>query len=267
MLNNSRDIKKFATSMRQNQKNEVARLFLAITAQWCGACHSVSDRLNKALKKPAVSASRIDETKLSELNQTLNTNIEPPHYPYFIVLNTQGSIVKILKSIDEVEDFLKTTPNKEGSNPMPVSNSRSNEGSNPMPVSKSNNEGSNPMLVSNSRANNSISKSSQIPDRSLNVGDMGEGDEDEEEEEQSLTMEMKPVSMKINSAATALPPNARVMDTITPARGSEPMSPAQGGGCLYASLASTAYQLAPPAVLLGIAAATLKKKRSTRRRR
>jgi hypothetical protein len=133
---------------------------------------------------------------------------------------------------------------------MPVSNSRaSNSGSNPNPVSKS----------------------SQIPDRSLNVGDMGEGDEEEEEEEQeqSQTMEMKPVSMtKMNSAATALPPNARVMDTITPARGSEPMSPAQGGGCLYASLASTAYQLAPPAVLLGIAAATLKrKKRSTRRRR
>ena len=112
--------------------------------------------------------------------------------------------------------------------------------------------------------------------------------EEEEPEETTMVMEsvknLPPVVGKVNSmpnnnsasfksgsakANTALPPNAVELDTITQTNTRRPVNSMEGG-CLYASLATTAYQLAPPAVLLGIAAATLKKKgrksKKTRRR-
>jgi hypothetical protein len=66
---------------------------------------------------------------------------------------------------------------------------------------------------------------------------------------------------------SAVPPS-RESDALTPMGASTPVpSDSQKGGCLYESLATAAYQLAPPAVLLGIAAATLRKAKKTRRGR
>jgi hypothetical protein len=61
---------------------------------------------------------------------------------------------------------------------------------------------------------------------------------------------------------SAIPPS-RESDALSPMGVSSPPMPSnsQRGGCLYESLAAAAYQLAPPAVLLGIAAATLRKRR------
>lgn len=293
MLNNDRDIKKVVVKL--NNKEEIARLFLAITAKWCGACHAVSDRLNKAIKRTSMAATRIDEQNVPKLNNALNSSIEPPHYPYFIVVNQNAKIEKILSSIEEVEQFLEETPGDESATansgteskpPSPPPSPNSASASNPAPVSISESDPSNPsppvaaMISKNSPVKNQMvpgSNKSIIPDKSLEV------DVDDEEEEPDIPVKKTslnnvgkavstsvPISQKAlnelnaSASASALPPNAQQLDAIKPAAASEPLSPAQGGGSLYASLASTAYQLAPPAVLMGIAAATLKRKSKKR---
>lgn len=280
------------------------RLFLAITAKWCGACHAVSDRLNRAIKGTRMAATRIDEQNVPILNNALNSSIEPPHYPYFIVMNQQGKIQQVLSSIEEVEQFLASTPKnnethdeESGTDPKPVSRSNKSAIVNPIvqPISRSNN-GTEPQSVSRSNKASAateqpVSRSnkspSPIPDKSLSV----EVEEEEEEEEVEPNASMKQVSnmpqvgklpsatpglanqqtpnpvLNANASGSALPPNARKIDTIEAPAPSEPLSPAQGGGSLYANLASTAYQLAPPAILMGLAAATLKCKSKKRRAR
>jgi hypothetical protein len=56
----------------------------------------------------------------------------------------------------------------------------------------------------------------------------------------------------------AVPPSSE-NDAISSSTASSQSS--QKGGCLYSSIANVAYQLAAPATLLGIAAATLRKRR------
>jgi hypothetical protein len=278
MLNNNRDIKKVVVKLN-NKKEEVMRLFLAITAKWCGACHAVSDRLNRAIKGTRLAATRIDEQNVSKLNEALNSSIEPPHYPYFIVVDQEAKIQQVLSSIEEVEQFLASTPDNDethdeesGTDPKPVS--RSNKSATVLPES---------VATEPHRSNKSPSA---IPDKSLSVEV-----EEEEEEEVEPNASMKQVSnmpqvgklpsatpglanqktptpvLNASASATALPPNAQQLDTITAKPPTAPLSPAQGGGSLYANLASTAYQLAPPAILMGLAAATLKCKSKKRRAR
>jgi carbohydrate-binding DOMON domain-containing protein len=74
---------------------------------------------------------------------------------------------------------------------------------------------------------------------------------------QSQTMIPGIAKLPSTTMSTATPP-VQSMDQMSQKRR---LSQIQAGGSLYASLASTAYQLAPPAVLLGIAAATLRKRR------
>lgn len=263
------------------------RLFLAITAKWCGACHAVSDRLNRAIKGTRMAATRIDEQNVPRLNDALNSSIEPPHYPYFIVMNQQGKIQQVLSSIEEVEQFLASTPRnnettqhdeESGTDPKPVSRSNKSLSKTVLPESVA----TEPQSVSRSNKSPSI-----IPDKSLSVEV-----EEEEEEEPEPNASMKQVSnmpqvgklpsatpglanqtiptpvVNANASGSALPPNARKIDAIQAPAPSEPLSPVHSGGSLYANLASTAYQLAPPAILMGLAAATLKcksKKRKARR--
>jgi len=70
-----------------------------------------------------------------------------------------------------------------------------------------------------------------------------------------------------NQALDALPNNSQTPsglgtgEPFAPEASNKTTDPvAQVGGCLYAGLAQTTYDLAAPAVLLGIAAATLKRK-------
>ena len=81
IIKNVNDIKKIGKNMH-NIKNTL----VAVTAKWCGACHSISDRLNNAIKN-SNNGTRIDETLLDKFNSSLNTSIQPPHFPYFIVIN------------------------------------------------------------------------------------------------------------------------------------------------------------------------------------
>jgi len=242
-----------------------------------------------------MAATRVDEENVPKLNAALNSSIEPPHYPYFIVINQNAKIQKILSSIEEVEQFLKKTPGDESmaddsetqpkTPPMSISESASSPPSAsvtannlPTKASASKNSSVKNQMTPPSRSNKSI-----IPDKSLEVH-MNEEDDDGPDisvKTTSLnnvgkaTSTTVPTSQKAlselnasaSASASALPPNAQQLDAITSTNTSEPKSPTQGGGSLYARLASTAYQLAPPAVLMGIAAATLKRKSKKRSKR
>jgi hypothetical protein len=77
-----------------------------------------------------------------------------------------------------------------------------------------------------------------------------------------------------NSMKNATRPNSMLdvrMNASNAANASNPAnlsnSAKQAGGCLYESLAASAYTLATPAALLGIAAATLSKKKSRKTKR
>jgi len=267
MMKNAQDVERVSRSLKMNnQRRQDNDFFVGITATWCGACHNISDRLNKALKHAKRPGSRIDETLVEKFNKSMNSSIKPPHFPYFIVIDTNGGIKQTLSSIEEVEQFLAERDATQ--TPMPS----------PMPSPKTPNQ-----IMNEEEAEEEADEAEAEAVEESMLG----ANEEEEPEETTMVMEsvknLPPVVGKVNSAAnnsasfksgsakvnTALPPNATELDTITQSNVRRPVNSMEGG-CLYASLATTAYQLAPPAVLLGIAAATLKKKgrksKKTRRR-
>jgi len=259
---------------KQNMK-KIKKMMVAVTASWCGACHNISDDLNKAIRDPnnTVPGTRIDEKMLSKFNRVLNTPIEPPHFPYFIVIDEQGNLKEVLETMDAVKQFLKSP---RSSTVVPTA-----------PV-------------------NSIIPS-YVPSATLEDEEEEEDeDEEEEEEEAALSKKLESISIpelslsatgsRINSAISpspmkmervsgmpnntvvkgpsGLPSNSTMSSAVPPSSESDAISvsarsnqrnqrnqSSQKGGCLYSSIANVAYQLAAPATLLGIAAATLRKRR------
>jgi len=322
----------------------IKNTLVAVTADWCSACHSISGRLNNAIKN-SNNATRIDETLLDKFNSTLKTSIQPPHFPYFIVINQSGKMVKVLRDIDAVEEFLENTSNEGTGDPESLSMSTSamnkninaviNNNNNSFKKNNvnsllSNNKNNNvKSLIGNSKKNNNekmntvMNSINQSMKKSFSNNNNNEEDQDEDEENDmdpnkisivpdntGLPMKMESVGVPnvgkgpsaslmnasnsnmsnanspmnssnsnmsnanspmnvSNSMKNATRPNAMSdarMNAANPANLSN--SANQVGGCLYESLAASAYNLATPAALLGIAAATLsrKKGRKTKRR-
>ena len=254
MMKNAQDVERVSRSLKMNnQRRQDNDFFVGVTATWCGACHNISDRLNKALKHAKRPGSRIDETLVEKFNKSMNSSIKPPHFPYFIVIDTNGGIKQTLSSIEEVEQFLAERDATR--TPSPKTAKTANQ-----------------IMNENEAEEEEAEAEAEAVEESM----LG-ANEEEEPEETTMVMEsvknLPPVVGKVNSAAnnsasfksgsakanTALPPNATELDTITQSNVRRPVN-SMDGGSLYASLATTAYQLAAPAVLLGIAAATLKKK-------
>lgn len=308
----------------------IKNTLVAVTADWCGACHSISGRLNNAIKNSTI-GTRIDETLLDKFNSTLKTSIQPPHFPYFIVINQSGKMVKVLRDIDAVEEFLENTPNSPRNNAS-MSTSAMNKNINAVINNNSNSFKKNNVnsLLANSANNNvksliannnnekmnsvmnSINQSIKKSFVNNNNGNE-KNQENQENEEEDEEFDMDPNKISIVPDNTGLPmkmesvgipnvgkgPSASLMNNASnstnasnPINVSNSMKNAtrpnamsdarmnasnlsnsanaakQAGGCLYESLAASAYNLATPAALLGIAAATLSKKkgRKTKRR-
>ena len=274
---------------KQNMK-KIKNMMVAVTASWCGACHNISDDLNKAIRDPNNTSpgTRIDEKMLDKFNSVLNTSIEPPHFPYFIVIDEQGNLKEVLETMDAVKQFLKS-PKPATMSPVTPVNAVS-------PV--------NAVTPVNAVSPVSAIVPSYVPSATITT------DSDEEEEAAlskkfeslsipsnlSLTkspsagtqinsaikpspMKMEPVSGIPNNVVkgpSALPPNSTMSGAVPPRAENDAVSPSetttatsnQKGGCLYSSIANVAYQLAAPAALFGIAAATLRKKgRKTKKSR
>ena len=306
MLNNSRDI----MNAKQNMK-KVKNMMVAVTASWCGACHGISDDLNKAIRDPANTSpgTRIDEKMLGNFNKILKKPIEPPHFPYFIVIDENGNLKEVLETMEAVKQFLKRPRSSSG---MPSGA----EDLMAQPYGPSSTSTQDPGSASPSASVSPSPSPSASPSYSPSASPQSPEEEEAEEEALQKTFEAisftpnesglptgltvrnqtpmgaskpspmistKPSPMKMKQVTgmpnfvaqrklspnslmeTATPPSLSV-DKITPSSTSSSVI-TQGGGCLYSSLAATAYQLAPPAVLLGLAAATLKRKQKSRTKR
>ena len=293
----------------------IKNTLIAVTADWCSACHSISGRLNNAIKN-SNNATRIDETLLDKFNSTLKTSIQPPHFPYFIVINQSGKMVKVLKDIDAVEQFLENASNEGTGDPESLSMSTSAMNKNINAVINNNNNSFKKnnvnSLIANSKNNNNQKMNSvmnsinQSMKRSFLNNNSNEEDEEDDMDPNKISimpdntgLPMKMESVGIpnvgkgpssslmnapnpmnasNSMRNATRPNTMSdirMNAANPANLSNSGNPAnlsnsanQAGGCLYEGITAAAYNLAPPAALLGIAAATLsrKKRRKTKRR-
>jgi len=311
----------------------IKNTLIAVTADWCSACHSISGRLNNAIKN-SNNATRIDETLLDKFNSTLKTSIQPPHFPYFIVINQSGKMVKVLRDIDAVEQFLENVSNEGTGDPESLSASMSTSAMNKNINAVINNNNNSfkknnvNSLMANSKKNNNekmntvMNSINQSMKKSFSNNNNNEEDEDEDEENDmdpnkisivpdntGLPMKMESVGVPnvgkgpsaslmnasnsnmsnanssmnssnsnmsnanspmnvSNSMKNATRPNAMSdarMNTANPANLSN--SANQAGGCLYESLAASAYNLATPAALLGIAAVTLSKKKARKTKR
>jgi hypothetical protein len=263
----------------------IKQMLLAITAQWCGACQRIKKQLHTALRNNSsnMPATNIDDSMLSQLKG--KNSIEPPHFPYFVVVDKNLKVLKVLNGMEEVIAMLQSS----GTSNASVSTSVQPSASVPNSVNASNSlSTSNSANTSNSlSASNSVSNSVPSSKTSANSTKSKLVSINNEEEEEEEVPEMAAVSIipnangrpasvnvsPVNSTSVpgvgknsslALPPIAK-NDQMSGSNtnSSKPIM----GGSLYGSLASTAYQLAPPAILMGIAAATLQKRSRKRKAR
>ena len=318
---------------------KVKNTLVAVTANWCGACHSISDRLDNAIKN-SMNATRIDETLLDKFNNTLKTSIEPPHFPYFIVINQSGKMVKVLRDIDAVEEFLENASNENANvNNVSMSTSALNKNINSVInnnssslrknnvnsllvnnnvkslVTGNNNNNSNNRNKNNENNENNENNNEKMNsvmnsiNESVKKSFMNNNGSVEVEVEEDEEMDMDPNKISIVPDNTGLPmkmesvgvpnvgkgPSASLLNVSNVSNASNAsnasisnsmksatrpnansdarinainsVSANQAGGCLYESLAASSSQLAAPAILLGLAAATLSKKKSRKTKR
>jgi len=232
IVNNGSDMTKVMNGMKR-----IESMIIAITAEWCGACQRIKKQLHTALNtnRSGIVATNID---LDALNK--NPIVAPPSAVPSIGLYVKGKLVKEM-NVDELAAILDT----------------------PKKNVKNNSKSSKQSLVS---ANEIVSVSEpsvpelSVPELSVSEPSVPESDMNSA----SMSTAMNPVS-----ASPILPPSAANDQQVVSTNVSANASANQRGGNLYGALASTAYQLAPPAILLGIANATLgtRKRRSKKTKR
>ena len=237
IVNNTSEMTKVLNGMQRMEK-----MVVAITAEWCGACQRIKKQLHDILRsnRSGIPATNIDLDMLGQ-----NSAIPAPTSVPSIGVYMNGKLVKKIEGMEELSALLKSKPSANGM-------SKNMGSTNQM----STNNGSAKNMGTTTASTNMGTKQTLVP-----------------EEEEDLAMES--VSIQPNSAGR---PASITMEPVTPAPVLPPSpandqspapptvkSPNQAGGNLYGALASTAYQLAPPAILLGIANATLGKKRRTKK--
>ena len=234
------------------------KMVVAITAEWCGACQRIKKQLHDILRsnRSGIPATNIDLDMLGQ-----NSAIPAPTSVPSIGVYMNGKLVKKIEGMEELSALLKSKPSANG---MSKNMGSTNQ------MSTNNGSAKNMGSTNQMSTNNGSAKNMGTTTASTN---MGTKQTLVPEEEEDLAMES--VSIQPNSAGR---PASITMEPVTPAPVLPPSpandqspapptvkSPNQAGGNLYGALASTAYQLAPPAILLGIANATLGKKRRTKK--
>jgi hypothetical protein len=190
----------------------------------------------------------------------MKTPVEASAYPELSITDNEGNVLFKPKSVEEADDFLKGR--------LPISSSASNSMKTPEEKAA---EEAEEEEIANQMASLSVPEDlptlmksaksqSQTPSQSKTMNSIMKMESvglPETQSPQSPSVIPGIAKLPSTTMSTATPP-VQLMDQINQKR---KLSQIQAGGSLYASLASTAYQLAPPAVLLGIAAATLRKRR------
>ena len=249
-------------------------------------------------------ATNIDESMLSQLKG--KNSIDPPHFPYFVVVDKNLKVLKVLNGVEDVIAMLQssgtgnasastevqsltsanaqslTSANAQSATSANASASTSVQPSASMSVQPSASANAQPSASANAQSSANSATSSKVSANSSKSKLVSINNEEEEEEPEMAAVSIipnangRPASVSVSpvnstsvpgvgkNSSLALPPIAKNDQASTSnTRSSAPSI----GGSLYSSLASTAYQLAPPAILMGIAAATLQKRSRKRKAR
>jgi len=241
---------------------------VVVTAEWCGHCQELKPKYDNIManSRHTIQNVAVDETMSQEFNDALTKSIpsakplEVSGFPSLLLVDSKGVVkdtvpnkVETIQTITENLGKSKTLNETEGEAvPVIKVNTR-----NYKPLSKE------PSILSTSSSPimsilSPLPLSSKTGTANRNAGSI---------------LNSNTVSM-LNSNTVSPPPPEVESDTIIPslaspataATAATAASVKQGGGSLYGSIASAAYKLAPPAVLLAAAAAMMKRKGSKGRK-
>lgn len=257
IVNNSSDMTKVMNGMKR-----IESMIIAITAEWCGACQRIKKQLHTALNtnRSGIVATNID---LDVLNK--NPIVTPPSAVPSIGLYVNGKMVKEM-SVDQLAEVLKT-PKKNVKNNSKNSNNSTKSVRQTL-VSANDEEA--PSVPGNSASPFASASAMNPPSPFDSASAMNPVSPSASMNPVSPSASANQTSMSANAMSTGspiLPPSAASDQSPTSVNTSPKNS--QAGGDLYSALASTTYQLAAPAILLGIANATLgsRKRRSKKTKR
>jgi thiol-disulfide isomerase/thioredoxin len=224
---------------------------MLVYADWCGHCKDFKPHFDAAARTPGrtVQSVKVSEPMLGPVNdaiRSMNASAAPlavDAYPTVMLLDNKGNSITEINAVKDTQTMTKVMK-EAGQNVDEVALS------NPKPPKNS----SAPRTV---RTFNSAAANAGMSGKSVSIPTDPTMD----------AMESLPpvVSTRSESAEEVagnivLPPNNEG-DIINPSEGS-----AQKGGSLYSAMASSAYKLAPAAVLLGLAAATTMRRRGRGRK-
>jgi thiol-disulfide isomerase/thioredoxin len=233
---------------------QLQAMVLVITAEWCGACKRIKEELHQTLRSNTSSlfAANIDESKLSSA-----FNITPKQFPTFAVVK-KGKVVGELSGLAELNAM---TQPKNAKSVMKAISANKSLPSVPSAKSTANEEEEReeePMNMSAIRIQpNANGRPASVTVEQTVTPDTWSA--------KLVSQTSVPGVGKSNSASQILP-ESMAADQATVTTSKRPGNRSVGGS-LYGAMASTAYELAAPAILMGIASATLGTKRSKRTKR
>ena len=233
---------------------QLQAMVLVITAEWCGACKRIKEELHQTLRSNTSSlfAANIDESKLSSA-----FNITPKQFPTFAVVK-KGKVVGELSGLAELNAM---TQPKNAKSVMKAISANKSLPSVPSAKSTANEEEEReeePMNMSAIRIQpNANGRPASVTVEQTVTPDTWSA--------KLVSQTSVPGVGKSNSASQILP-ESMAADQATVPTSKRPGNRSVGGG-LYGAMASTAYELAASAILMGIASATLGTKRSKRTKR
>jgi thiol-disulfide isomerase/thioredoxin len=254
-----------------------------VYADWCGHCHTMMPHFDAAAKSPSrsIQAVKLNENVLSDANSYMAKNmgaaaqpISVEGYPSIMLIDNKG------KKVTDIETVRDTNTMKEvmsQSGKLAVEAGIANESGMAATIANSGkiasmnidmNEGAITSLPKVNAPKVSLKRNNQKIEKVDEGEDMGE-DKDKDElttlnsfnafkEETVKSANRKPYSgaEAMTSLTAPIVPPSISGDIVTYDANSK-----QRGGSLYGSVAQTAYKLAPTAVLLSIATATMQKRR------
>ena len=224
---------------------------MLVYADWCGHCKDFKPHFDNAARTPgrSIQAVKVSEPMLSQVNdaiQSMNASAPPlavDAYPTVMLLDNKGNSITEVNAVKDTSVMQKVMKEAgKNADEVALSNPKPPKGSSaPRTIRTFNSAAASAGLSGSVNSNLTMNAIESLPPIVSTRSETAE-----------------------EVAANLVQPPGSEEDMINDRVG---MSGAQKGGSLYSALASSAYRMAPAAVLLGLAAATTMRRRRGKARR